>query len=112
MSASYRRRCAVHADPYAEQAMFSTLVESRAVRRRNVRGAAISVVSHTLLIATAVALTYPTAVAAPPDAHTERPPVFVPAPVPVERTHTSTPAPSTPTVPHVPVIMIPVPNIV
>ena len=70
--------------------MFTTLVESRAVRRRSARGAAISIVLHSLLIAAAVALTYPTRVDAHPDRQPLGPVVYVPAPTPIRETHQPT----------------------
>lgn len=60
--------------------MFTTLVESRAVRRRSTRGIATSIALHTLLIAGAVALTHPTrGEALPPDLPPDAP-IYVPAP--------------------------------
>jgi protein TonB len=110
MSASYRRRSAVHADIHAEETMFTTLVESRAVRRRSVRGAVLSVVAHTLVIAAAVAVTYPTVGVASPDVRPQPPVIFVPAPPQREIQRTPTRAPSTPTTPSAPVLSIPVPT--
>ena len=91
--------------------MFSTLVESRAIRRRGTRGIVTSVLLHTLLIAAAVALTRPTRVEARPD--NPVPPVVYTT---VPRRHELPPAPATPrpaTQPRVPnPISIPVPTIV
>ena len=92
--------------------MFTTLVESRAVRVRSARGAVVSVVLHGTAIAAAVALTMPGRVDAKPEPH-PKPLVFVAAPI-VSRAnaqrslmppHTS----PSPTVPQValPVIHIP-----
>src|SRR3954469_20768412 len=110
MSASYRRRSAVHVDTHAEDTMFSTLVESRAVRRRNVRGAALSIVAHTLLIASAVALTLPTVGVAKTDEGPHRILTFVAAPTPREVTRTTPTAPTAPKAPSAPVLSIPVPT--
>jgi TonB family protein len=98
---------------HAEETMFTTLVESRAVRRRSVRGAAISVVLHSMIVAAAVAVTYPTAV----EAHDSRDPlapvVYVPAPPPIRETRQTAAAPFTsrPAAPEIPAIHIPAPTI-
>ncbi|MEP6990829.1 MAG: energy transducer TonB [bacterium] len=47
--------------------MFTTLVESRAVRRRSARGAATSILVHGAVIAVAVAMTMPGSVQARPE---------------------------------------------
>ncbi len=47
--------------------MFTTLVESRAVRRRSARGAATSILVHGAVIAAAVAMTMPGSVQARPE---------------------------------------------
>jgi TonB family C-terminal domain len=90
--------------------MFSTLVESRAVRRRSVRGAALSIIAHTLVIASAVALTYPTRGDARPDERPVPPVTYVPAPTPREVTRAPMTTPSTPVPPSTPVLNIPVPT--
>ena len=93
--------------------MFTTLVESRAIRRRSVRGAVISVVAHSLLIAAAVALTYPTTGVASPSVDPLVPVTYVPAPIP----HPVTPQPpaathdTRPSVPDAGTIHIPAPTI-
>jgi TonB family protein len=90
--------------------MFTTLVESGAVRRRSARGAVISITAHTLVIAAAVALTYPTDVDARVDARPQPPVIFVPA-QPLREVHqpaAHTPSASTP--PRAPVLSIPVPT--
>jgi TonB family protein len=90
--------------------MFTTLVESRAVHRRSVRGAGISVIAHTLVIASAVALTYPTLVDAHPDSRPQPSVVFVPVPPPREVPRTLASTPSAPPTPSAPVLSIPVPT--
>ena len=89
--------------------MFTTLVESRAVRRRSVRGGVISIALHTVIIATAVALTYPTARGATPGTPAQQPVVFVPAPMPHEVQHATATAPSIPSSPRAPVVNITLP---
>lgn len=92
--------------------MFTTLVESRAIRRRSTRGAVMSVIVHTLVIASAVALTHPRYVDASPD-DGPRPIVFVPAPVlrPMPGAPGAPTPPSAPTPPIAPVLLIPVPAV-
>lgn len=90
--------------------MFSTLVESRTVRRRSVRGAVLSVIAHTFVIASAVALTLPTNVVASPDNRPLPKVTYVPAPVPRDVMPTNAPHPSAPTPPSTPVLNIPVPT--
>ena len=92
--------------------MFTTLVESRGVRRRSVRGAVVSVTAHTLVIASAVALTYPPEVDAHPDARPQPPVVFVPAPPQRRATQPLTQSPSAPPPPSAPVLFITVPTTV
>ena len=90
--------------------MFTTLVESRAGRRRSVRGAVLSVVVHTLVIAAAVALTIPTRVDARPHDAVRPPVIFVPAPpAPSAITHAPASTPTTPIPPRAPVLSIAVP---
>ena len=64
--------------------MFTTLVESRAVRPRTGRGALMSVLLHGSVIAGAVAMTHPGRVDARSEP-TEKPPVYVAAPRMPER---------------------------
>ena len=90
--------------------MFTTLVESRAVRRRSVRGAVISVIAHTLVIASAVALTYPTEGVASPDIRPQAPVVFVPAPPLRDAPRPLASSPHAPTPPRAPALSIPVPT--
>ena len=93
--------------------MFTTLVESRAVRRRSARGAVLSVVAHTLVIAAAVALTIPTRVDARPDDALRPTVIFVPAPpAPSEITHTRARTPTTPKPPNASVLSMAVPTTV
>jgi periplasmic protein TonB len=76
--------------------MFTTLVESRAVRRRSARGIVTSIALHTLLIAGGVALTLPTRMEARPDTRPDKPPVFVTAPPPAQHEiHERVPSPQT-----------------
>ncbi|MEO8619425.1 MAG: TonB family protein [bacterium] len=88
--------------------MFTTLVESRAVRARSTRGAVVSVLLHGTLIAAAVALTTGV-VDARPESHTEKPPVWIPMPhtppqpVP-EAPRTPQPQAPTPTAPTLTII--------
>ena len=89
--------------------MFTTLVESRAVRRRSVRGTVISVIAHTLVVAAAVLLTIPTRVDARPDERLQRPVTYVPAPSPHEMQRALPHPPSAPTPPSVALVSIPVP---
>ena len=90
--------------------MFSTLVESRAVRRRSVRGAVLSVLAHTFVIASAVALTLPTNVVASPDNRPLPKVTYVPAPIPRDVTPTPPTTAAAPTAPSTPVLNIPVPT--
>jgi protein TonB len=60
--------------------MFTTLVESRAVRPRSARGAAVSLILHGTFIAGAVALTIPDRVNATPDVRKPPPITFVSRP--------------------------------
>ncbi|MDQ2666244.1 MAG: TonB family protein [Gemmatimonadota bacterium] len=93
--------------------MFSTLVESRAVRPRSARGMATSIALHSLLIAGAVALTHPTRVDARPKPTHEIPPVYVPAPTPLRDNHQPPTVPLTrqPAGPTMTTIHIPTPAI-
>lgn len=70
-------------DTHAEETLFTTLVESRAIRRRSTRGAAISIGLHLMLVVTAVGIMHPKLVQATPDQNPEHPPVYVPAPPPI-----------------------------
>ncbi len=88
--------------------MFTTLVESRAVRARSARGAVVSVVLHGTAIAAIVALTMPGRVDARPEPH-PKPLVFVAAPiVPRANAPRSPTPPHTSTSPTVPQIALPV----
>ena len=93
--------------------MFTTLVESRAVRRRSVRGAVVSVMAHSLLIAAAVALTYPTDGVASPSVNPLVPVTYVPAPIPHPATKQPLPAThdTRPSAPDAGAIHIPAPTI-
>ena len=81
--------------------MFTTLVESRAVRARSTRGAVVSVVLHGTAIAAAVALTMPSRIEARPEPHA-KPLVYVAAPI-VQ--HRSAPRPTV----HLPGTYLPTP---
>lgn len=70
--------------------MFTTLVESRAVRSRSARGALLSVFLHGSVIAGAVAMTLPGRVDARSEP-TEKPPLYVAAPRMPERPSTPVP---------------------
>ena len=94
--------------------MFTTLVESRAVRARSTRGAMVSVLVHGMGIAAAVALTIPRRIEArsePPG----KPLVFVPAPSVPRPPAVRQPMPdhvtASPTLPHLPLRAIPMPAI-
>ncbi|CAN5215423.1 hypothetical protein BH09GEM1_BH09GEM1_14500 [soil metagenome] len=92
--------------------MFTTLVESRGVRRRSVRGAVISIVLHSLLIAAAVALTIPTSVDARPDSRPQPPVIYVPAPAPRNVPPPAGALPHAVAPPSAPMLSIPAPTIV
>ena len=94
--------------------MFTTLVESRAVRARSARGTVVSVVLHGTAIAAAVALTMPGRVDARPESHA-KPLVYIAAPI-VQ--HRSAPRPAVhipgtylPTLPQLLLRAIPIPTI-
>ena len=93
--------------------MFTTLVESRAVRRRSMRGVVASVAMHTFVIGALVAVTIPTRVDGSPEPPIRvAPPIyFLPAPPPVVL-YPATPATSTEAPLTTPPISIPVPTIV
>jgi len=94
--------------------MFTTLVESRAVRARSARGAVVSVVLHATAIAAAVALTIPGRIEARPEPH-EKPLVFVAAPIVPRPSVPRSPAPredmSPPRVPQLLLRVIPIPPV-
>jgi protein TonB len=93
--------------------MFMTLVESRAVRPRSARGAAVSLMLHGTFIAAAVALTIPERGNATPDVRKPPPIIFVSRPDIVPQ-HPDEPAPTgvqTPSAPTVPVLRIPLPDV-
>ena len=94
--------------------MFTTLVESRAVRVRSARGAVVSLVLHGTAIAAAVALTIPGRVDARPESHA-KPLVYVAAQI---LQHPSAPRPAVhlpgtylPTLPQLSLRAIPIPTI-
>ena len=88
--------------------MFTTLMESRAGRARNTRGAVVSVVLHGTAIAAAVALTMPGRVDARPEPHL-KPLVFIAAPIVPRASAPHSPMPMhTSTSPTVPQIALPV----
>ena len=96
---------------HAEETMFTTLVESRAVRRRTTRGAAISIALHSLFIAAAVALTHPRFVDAYPHRDPYGPVVYVPAPMRETQRPTAPTSATPPTAPNISQIHIPAPTI-
>jgi protein TonB len=93
--------------------MFTTLVESRAVRPRSARGAAVSLLLHGTFIAAAVALTIPNRIDARPDLRKPPPITFITRPTVVPQ-HPDVQAPTgvhTPSAPTVPTLRIPLPDI-
>lgn len=112
MSASYGRWKADTHDIDAEENVFTTLVESRAVRRRNGRGVVASVLLHTLLIVGGIALTHAKRGEANSNTPPQTPLVFIPVVRPHTLTHQVAESEATKSLLAPNVVSIPVPTVI